>query len=328
MVMDRLKLTIAALFLATGVAAQEAESMIALTPYVERALDRVPETASRSLERKLTSMATANGFASVSGDFVLTAVPDIVNTSVTATAPAQYVAEVEVAVYVLNNPEELVVDQKVYSLKGVGASEQKAVVNAISQIDVRSVDTRRFMENVRTKMIDYYTMRLPDIMAKAQSLSSMSRYEEALAVLAVVPECLDEYHQVTSLMVDIYTDCIDRDAKMLLAESKAYMSQGDYASALKKLVKVDPNSTLFGEADGLLVQVRDKIDAENQAALERELLEYEQKKKEYQDSVDIEKEKISASRDIAAMAVSVSEASRDSEGDGKTMLEWFLGNLL
>lgn len=203
MVMDRLKLTIAALLLATGAAAQEAESMLALTPYVERALDRVPETASRSLERKLTGMATANGFASVSGDFVLTAVPDIVNTSVTATAPAQYVAEVEVAVYVLNNPEEVVVDQKVYSLKGVGASEQKAVVNAISQIDVRSVDTRRFMENVRKKMIDYYTMRVPDIIAKAQALSSMGRYEEALSELAAVPECLDEYPQVAELMADI-----------------------------------------------------------------------------------------------------------------------------
>ena len=71
------------------------------------------EVALRSLERKLASMATANGFASVSGEFIITAMTDVLNTSVTATAPPKFVSEVEVAVYVLNNPEQLIVDQKV-----------------------------------------------------------------------------------------------------------------------------------------------------------------------------------------------------------------------
>ena len=243
--MKRLSILAAIVLCSISSAAQTPESRIALTPYVEFSRERIPEVALRSLERKLASMATANGFASVSGEFIITAMTDVLNTSVTATAPPKFVSEVEVAVYVLNNPEQLIVDQKVYSLKGLGTSEQSAVMNAINQLNVRSTDTKRFMENVRTRMLDYYAARLPAIIAKAQSLAAMSRYEEALAALAAVPESLAEYPQVADLMVDIYTGYIDREAKAIIADAKTKIAQHDYAAAFRELVKVDPNSTLF-----------------------------------------------------------------------------------
>lgn len=315
-------------------AAQTPESKIALTPYVEYSLDRIPEAASRALERKLVSMTTANGFASVSGDFLITAIPDVLNTSVTATAPPKFVSEVEVAVYVVNNPEKIIVDQKVYYLKGLGTSEQKAVMNAISQINVSSADSKRFMDNVRTKMLDYYATRLPAIIAKAQSLASMSRYEEALAELAVVPESLDEYPQVADLMVDIYTGYIDREAKSIIADAKTKIAQQDYVGAFRELVKVDPNSTLFAESDAMISSITAHMEAERQAELKREMELYEQQRaqaqKEYEDSIDLEKQKLDASREIASMALSVGidVATGDHVSAGRSVIDWLLGDLI
>ena len=100
------------------------------------------------------------------------------------------------------------------------------------------------MENVRTRMLDYYAARLPAIIAKAQSLAAMSRHEEALAALAAVPESLAEYPQVADLMVDIYTGYIDREAKAIIADAKTKIAQHDYAAAFRELVKVDPRRNL------------------------------------------------------------------------------------
>lgn len=326
--MKRFSILAAIVLCSISSAAQTPESRIALTPYVEFSRERIPEVALRSLERKLASMATANGFASVSGEFIITAMTDVLNTSVTATAPPKFVSEVEVAVYVLNNPEQLIVDQKVYSLKGLGTSEQSAVMNAINQLNVRSTDTKRFMENVRTKMLDYYAARLPAVIAKAQSLAAMSRYEEALAVLDAMPESLDEYYQVTNLMVDIYTRHIDREAKVIITGAKARIAQQNYAEAFKELVKIDPNSTLFAECDTLISSISAKIEVEKQQDLQREKELYEQQRaqamKEYGDSVELEKQKIAASREIASKVVNAGFNASTGEYSDKTGpdIEW------
>ena len=333
--MKRLSILAAIVLCSISSAAQTPESRIALTPYVEFSRERIPEVALRSLERKLASMATANGFASVSGEFIITAMTDVLNTSVTATAPPKFVSappkfvsEVEVAVYVLNNPEQLIVDQKVYSLKGLGTSEQSAVMNAINQLNVRSTDTKRFMENVRTRMLDYYAARLPAIIAKAQSLAAMSRYEEALAALVAVPESLAEYPQVADLMVDIYTGYIDREAKAIIADAKTKIAQHDYAAAFRELVKVDPNSTLFAESDAMISEISPKIETERQEELEREKEYYEQQRaqamKEYEDSVELEKQKIAASREIASKVLSagLNASEGNNAGTGNSGIGW------
>ena len=310
--MKRFSILAAIVLCSISSAAQTPESRIALTPYVEFSRERIPEVALRSLERKLASMATANGFASVSGEFIITAMTDVLNTSVTATAPPKFVSEVEVAVYVLNNPEQLIVDQKVYSLKGLGTSEQSAVMNAINQLNVRSTDTKRFMENVRTRMLDYYAARLPAIIAKAQSLAAMSRYEEALAALAAVPESLAEYPQVADL----------------IADAKTKIAQHDYAAAFRELVKVDPNSTLFAESDAMISEISPKIETERQEELEREKEYYEQQRaqamKEYEDSVELEKQKIAASREIASKVLSagLNASEGNNAGTGNSGIGW------
>lgn len=315
-------------------AAQDAGSRIALTPYVCYDIESIPRTASSALERKLTSMATANGFAGMSDRFLLTAIPEVMSVSMTPTAPAQFVVEVEVEVYVVNNPEEVIVGQTVYSLKGVGASEQKAVISAINQINVRSVETRRFLENARAKIIEYYDGRLPSIIAKAQSLASMTRYDEALAVLSAVPDCLDGYPQIAEMMVDIYTSRIDRDADSLIRAASAKLAADDATGAMTVLAGVDPYSTRASEADAMIAKIKADAEAEKQMELQKEVEAYEYERaraqKEYDDEVELKKLRLEVAREVAttageAMGGGLAGVASDA---GKSAVKWLFGNLV
>lgn len=317
--------------------AQEPEAKIALTPYVIHEIGSVPSAALSSLQRKLTSMATANGFAGTSDTFLLTGVPTVTDVSMTPTAPAQFVVSVDVEVYVVNNPEEVIVAQTVYSVKGVGASEQKAIIGAIGQINEKSIDTRRFMENARTKIIDYYAGRLPSIIAKAQSMASMKRYDDALSVLSAVPECLDEYPQVADLMVDIFTRKIDFAADSLIRSASAKLAMDDQAGAISDLVKVDPYSSLAAKADGIVSGIKEKADAEKQTELQREIESYEYERdfarKVYEDEMELKKKKLDLAKEVSAAAGSVlGGGTADAAGTvvktGSSLAKLLLGNLV
>lgn len=254
--------------------AQSQERKIAITPLVVDGLN-IPDDARASLNQKLLQMTTQNGFGSLSGEFVLTADVVVVDKQVTATAPAQYVVDLEVSVYVVNVLEKVIVAETSFNVKSIDRPESKAVVRAINQVNPRSPAVRTFMTSAREKIVDYYAERIPALVAKAQSLTDRGEYEEALAVLAVIPECVDEYPMVADRMTGVYVQMLDKYAEISLREAKSKIIQKDYDGALDALLYVDPMSTLAPEADRMVEQIKQTIDAEERAAREQKLREYE-----------------------------------------------------
>lgn len=154
--MKRFLLTIMVVALVTSVAQAQKQSGFAIYPYVNYQASDIPASASRTLEKKLLSLVTANGIAATESDFVITAIADVVEKNVTNTAPAMTVAKVEIEIFLLDNAEKLIVSQKLFTQTGVGRSSDQAVNKAVGSLNVKSVEARRFMENARKKLEEHY----------------------------------------------------------------------------------------------------------------------------------------------------------------------------
>lgn len=154
--MKRFLLTIIVVALVTSAAPAQKRSGFAIYPYVNYQASDIPASASRTLEKKLLSLVTANGIAATESDFVITAIADVVEENVTNTAPAMTVAKVEIEIFLLDNAEKLIVSQKLFSQTGVGRSSDQAVNKAVGSLNVKSVEARRFMENARKKLEEHY----------------------------------------------------------------------------------------------------------------------------------------------------------------------------
>ena len=142
--------------LVVSAAPAQKRSGFAIYPYVNCQASDIPASASRTLEKKLLSLVTANGIAATESDFVITAIADVVEENVTNTAPAMTVAKVEIEIFLLDNAEKLIVSQKLFSQTGVGRSSDQAVNKAVGSLNVKSVEARRFMENARKKLEEHY----------------------------------------------------------------------------------------------------------------------------------------------------------------------------
>ncbi len=303
------------------------EQRIAITPIVCDALD-IPADARAALNQKLLQITVQNGFGATGGPFVLTADVRTSDKRVTATAPAQYVVELEVSIYVVNLQEQLLVAETSFAVGSVESSENKAVVRAINRINSRSPIVRKFMAGAREKIIDYYAARIPAIMAKAQSLTDRGDYEGALAVLAAVPECLDDYPTVAERMSDVYVRMVDKYAAVSIQEAKSKIALRDYKGALDALLYVDPSSTRFNEASQMVDAIKNTIDAKERAEMQARMEQMEAQRelalKMHDDEMMLRRMQIEASQKSASANASKESVAEQTQ---ESLKNWLLGKL-
>ncbi len=300
------------------------KDMVAITPAVTSEL-ALPEYARKALYQKLIQVVTQNGFGSTSGELFLTANVIVTDKQVTATVPAQFVISLEVSFYLLNLQEKVILAELALPLKGIDKTENRAISQAINNLNPRNPTVRNFMNQCRTKVIDYYTTRIPALLAKARSLADRADYAEALAVLAAVPESVDEYPAVADLMVSIYTQEIDKKAMTAIQEANAQLAAQDYIAALNALLTVDASSTHFDKAVKMIASIKQQLDAKAKAEAEAELAKYEAelatRQKAHDDEVMLEKMRIEAAKEEA---IARSQSSANSEMVNKLLAAWFL----
>lgn len=283
---------------------------IAITPIVSDDLE-IPAEAKKALSQKLLQMTTQNGFGATAGAFVLTANVNTVDKIASTTIPVQIIVDLEVSVYVVNLTENIIAAETSFSVKGMDQNDTKAQIKAINSINAKSPAVRKFMASAREKIVDYYSGRVTTIVAKAQSLADRGEYEEAIEVLAGVPECLEEYPMVAEKMSAMYTQMVDKSADSAIQEAKAKIALKDYPAALDALMTIDPTSSRFSEAGAMVDNIKQTIEQQERAAqeakaekerkeLEARMAEMEAKRamamKFHDDEVMLQKAQIEASK--------------------------------
>lgn len=309
-------------FYSQGQDVLSAKDMVAVTPVVPEGLD-LPDYAKKALGHKLTQIATQNGFGSISGEIALTANVITTDKQVTGTVPAQYVVSLEVSLIIVNVLEGTIINEIAVQLKGIDKSENRAIIMAFNNLNPRSPAIRNFMNQCRKKIIDYYTTRIPALTAKAKSLTERGEYEEALAVLASIPESVDAYPAIADQMVAIYLKKIDKEGAAFLQNAKAKLAQQDAEGALDELIRIDPSSNHFTKAAEMIETIKQKADEKEKAELEQQMqqLEAEQaaQKKAREDEVMLEKLRIEAAKKAGENYTKTSTSDME-----KQVSKWFM----
>lgn len=299
-----------------------AKEMVAVTPVIPDGLD-LPDYAKKALEHKLIQITTQNGFGSISGEIALTANVITTDKQVTGTIPAQYVVSLEVSLIVVNVLEGTIINEIAVPLKGIDKAENRAITMAFNNLNPRSPAIRNFMKQCRKKIIDYYTTRIPALTAKAKSLADRTEYDQALSVLASIPESVDEYPAIADQMVAIYMKKIDKDGTAFLQNAKAKLAQHDLEGALNELIRIDPSSNSFTKATGMIDAIKQEADEKEKAELEREMQQLEAEKETQQkareNQVMLEKLRIEAAKKAGENYTRTSSSDME-----KQVSKWFL----
>ncbi len=244
------------------------KEMVAITPIVCDAAE-LPDLAKKALMVKMTQMVTMGGFGSTSVRYALT--PNIVHVAkeATATVPVMYLIDLELSFYVVDIVENVIIGEVSVPIRGVDRTEARAYIKAINSfVPARSREVKQFMDNSREAILSYYKTRVPTLLQKADALAQREEYEEAMAVLSPIPESVEEYAMVSQALVAIHKKKLDRDAIKSIQAAKVLISK-DNDQALEELMKVDPSSNYWGEANKMISQIKTQLAAAEKARIEK-----------------------------------------------------------
>lgn len=202
--MKKIRLALVALLMLVMVKSIDAQTIRVMAV----SSSNISETAAEMLYSRLNQAVSLNGLASTdnTNKFLLVPSVTIVSIKPTATAPVQYLAEVEISLFLVDNARKVLISQEMLTKKGVAGKETKAVEEAIKSIKARDAKLKKFVINGKNKILEYYNTECDKVVETINAYIEMGMYDEALNELNAVPHIdaeLDCYKESLDILSKI-----------------------------------------------------------------------------------------------------------------------------
>jgi hypothetical protein len=271
---------------------------IVLNSYVSRQIEGLPASAERMLANKMSQIASANGLGGSARNarFIITPNVAVISKDITPTAPPMHAYTLEVTLYIGDGIDGTKFSSTSMEVKGVGTNETKAYMAALKRINPKNADIQSFVEQGKSRIVEYYNSRCDFIIKESEALESQQQFDEAIYKLTSVPEvCKECFEKCMDAVAPIYQKQIDRECEMQLAKAQNAWSSGQNIQAADEaagyLAGIEPAATCFSKATALSKTIAARVK-------ELDKREWNFKLKEQQDEVNISKATIAAARDI------------------------------
>jgi hypothetical protein len=276
---------------------------ISLNAYVPEQIEPISPIVQAALENRLSQIATKYGIGDngLNKRFVLVPRITVTDKSITSTAPAMHVLVMDIVFFIGDGIDAKLFSSFSISSKGVGENETKAYLAALKNIRVDNPKFEAFINDGKTKIIEYYNAQCDFILKEAEMLFSKMEYDDALSQLAAVPQvCSLCYIKSVNLIKIIYQKKIDNHCKKLFNEASSIWSskqdEDGAKEAVRLLIQIEPLSSCFSASNNLMEQIRQDIKQRIQELDDRE---WAYQLKEQQNSADLNKEIVRAASRVA-----------------------------
>ena len=264
-----------------------------ISVYAVEDVEPFPQGAKALVENKLTQLLTRNGIAGMNymGQFILTVTTTPLDKDVIAGPPAKIAEKMELNFYIVDAYAQTIFSSSSLTVRGLGETENKCYMNAISRIPLQSPQLAQFVQEGKEKIIAYYDHEADHIIQRAQALAAQKQYEEALALVSLIPQQCAKYDDAIAATLAIYQQYIDNECNINLAAARtewaAEQNAQGAAAAGVYLAKILPDAGCYDEAMELYNEIKNKV-----------LEDWQFEMKKYQDGVDLQKLQIEAARQI------------------------------
>lgn len=170
--------------------------------------ENISENAAEMLYNRLNQAVSLNGMASTdnSNKFLLIPSVTVISIEPTPSVPVQYVAEIEISLFLVDNSRKLMMSQEILTKKGVSVDETTAVLEAVKSLKGRDPKLKKMIVNGKNKILDYYNSECDKVMLTISTYLEMGMYDEALNELNAIPQIdaeLDCYKNSINILSQI-----------------------------------------------------------------------------------------------------------------------------
>jgi len=268
---------------------------VAIAAFVPDQADGIPASAQQLLLGKMQQIAIQNGMGGSGSNprFFMVPMVNVLTKDITPTAPPMHALTLDVVFYIVDASTQTIFSQTSISVKAVGATEDKAYIAGLKNLNVKAGQFKGFVETGKTKIIEYYNSQCDVIMKGANALAGQKKYEEALFNLLSVPDvCRECFDKCMDLSVDIYKQYANYKCTEYMAGAKASWAAMNTDKAAEFLGKITPDMECYPQAVELVEEIKQKQLADGANV-------WTFKMKQFDANVDKEKLMIEAGKEVA-----------------------------
>ena len=284
---------------------------VAIVPMIA-SNSKIPKNSSNMMLNKMRTAIVRTGLGASSGNarFVITVNSDELTRDITPTAPPMMAVTIAPTFYIGDLQEgTLFASISLPAVKGVGSSAEKAYMAALRNINLNSPDFTSFVNNGRTRIVEYYNTNIHFLLKEAEAKAAKDDFDGAISLLMSVPSvCADAHKQAMDKVSGIWQRKIDKSSAESLAKAKqAWNASLDLegASAAGALLEgVHPNSSSAKEATSLMQSISKRVKeiSDREWALEERAIAFQEQ--QARDAVELEKASINAAKEVAVALAS------------------------
>jgi len=252
----------------------------------------IPTEAKNLLITKLNQITSNNGMGGSQANprFIITANVNVGTKDIIAGPPQMIAQNLDVTLFIGDALTNTIFSNTILSLKGVGTNENKAFIEAFKTINTKNKEVIAFLEEGKTKIINYYSTNCDFIIKDAQTLVKQEKYDEAIYQLSLVPDvCKDCYFKCLDTLALIYQQKIDADCKVKFNEAKVTWTAAQTPNGAEKagdiLSTINPKTNCQTDVTAFIKTIDAKLKADEKAR-------WQFKMKQYADKIAAQKEQV------------------------------------
>jgi len=258
----------------------------------------LPDNITISLEAKnllitkLNQITSNNGMGGSQANprFIITANVNVGTKDIIAGPPQMIAQNLDVTLFIGDAVTNTIFSNTTLSLKGVGTNENKAFLDALKTINPKNKEVLAFLEEGKTKIINYYSTNCDFIIKDAQTLVKQEKYDEAIYQLSLVPDvCKDCYFKCLDTLTQIYQQKIDADCKVKFNEAIVTWTAAQTPNGAEKagdiLSTINPIANCQTDVAVFIKEIDAKLKADEKAR-------WQFKMKQYADKIVMQKEQV------------------------------------
>ena len=257
----------------------------------------LPAEAKSLLTTKISQITSNNGMggSQVNPRFIITANVNVGTKDIIAGPPQMIAQNIDITLFIGDAVTNTIFSNAIFSLKGVGTNENKAFIEAIKTLNPKNKEVITFLEEGKSKIINYYASQCDFIIKDAQTLVKQENYDEAIYQLSLVPDvCQDCYFKCLDTLTSIYQKKIDADCNVKFNEAKVTWTAAQNPDGAEKagdiLSTINPMASCQLDVSAFIKSIDAKLKADEKAR-------WEFKMKQYADKIAMHKEQIRIAED-------------------------------
>lgn len=292
-----------ATFSQTNNTEQDDVSKICLKAFIAPQVEALPDIVSSQLTEKINQIVSQNGLGGSGFEdrFLLAANLSVTSKNITSTTPALYALDLELSLTIGDGLLGTKFSNTILNLKGVGANETKAYIDAIKQIKSTDNNLKNLLDNGKAKIIAYYKANCSTLMQEVKGLENQKKYEEAIYKLMAIPKISSECYSLAVVQIElIYKKMSERDCKAKLNEGEAIWSAKPTIEGANEVAsilgRIDPETECYKSAKIMLSKIYQTVNTQMKEVDKRE---WELRLMKVKSSIEIQKESLKNAREIA-----------------------------